>query len=706
VIPEQDRLRILAILTAAFAFVAFGVGQIWALPGSIGLAATGVVLAGAMWQARMISSFLRVFLTIFTVEFIVFGAAVVASGIGWWPSGLAGLLPPSSLPVTVGIFGILVVAVSYIPVIRTITGIADRYFDADTRTTATVGSLVSWSGSERRLAKAAVVFLVLVNQAQVGMAVRLNFFNRDWFNAIQAKDEAAFWSLLFTVFLFWAFILIASSVIEYLVQSALLIRWRRWLTNQYVGDWLGESTHYRMALRGGAADNPDQRIAEDIKQFTDVTYSFSIQLLSQISTLVSFSIILWGISSDFALPGTNIVVPGLLFWVALIYAVFGTGITHLIGRPLIPLFFNQQRFEADFRFSLARLREYAEQVALLEGEPTERRLLMGRFGTVVENFWRIVNRRKLLMIFTSFYGQVSVVIPYVVAAPFYFLGKVQLGTLTQTAGAFGRVETALSFFVDRYVALADYKAVVDRLSTFDEAIGAGRALGREARIKLAEHRLHSVDVQELTLALPDGRRIVSTDGLAFRRGESTLLTGPSGSGKSTLFRAVSGIWPFGEGLILTPAGESMMLLPQRPYIPIGTLINAVVYPSPQGSYDRAAIEDVLRAAGLAAFVERLDEERLWAQTLSMGEQQRLAIARALLAKPDWLFLDEATAALDEPTEAALYRMLAERLPDTTVVSIGHRSTLAAFHDRRVEMRPATEGMFAPVDARAPAEAAQ
>lgn len=703
---EQDRLRILAILAAAFALTAFVAGQVSTIPEGMGLAGTGLVLAAAIWQARTISSFLRIFLTLFTVEYAVFGAAVLASGVGWWPSALAGFLPPSSLPVTVGIFGILVVGVSYIPVIRTITGIADRYFDADTATTARVGSFFRWTGSERRLAKAAVVFLILINQAQVAMTVRLNFFNRDWFNAIQAKDETAFWSLLFTVFLFWAFVLIASSVIEYLVQSALLIRWRRWLTSQYVGDWLGDSTHYRMALRGAAADNPDQRIAEDIKQFTDTTYAFSIQLLSQISTLVSFSIILWGISSDFALPGTNLVVPGLLFWVALVYAVFGTGITHLIGRPLIPLFFNQQRYEADFRFSLARLREYAEQVALLEGEPTERRLLMGRFGTVVDNFWRIVNRRKLLMIFTSFYGQVSVVIPYVVAAPFYFLGKVQLGTLTQTAGAFARVEAALSFFVDRYVSLADYKAVVDRLSTFDDAIAAGRTLGRETRIRLAAHGGDAVEVHDLALALPDGRRIVSADGLAFRRGESALLTGPSGSGKSTLFRAVAGIWPFGEGRILTPAGTSMMLLPQRPYIPIGTLSNAVVYPSSDGSYDRSSIEEALRAAGLSAFVDRLDEERFWAQTLSIGEQQRLAIARALLAKPDWLFLDEATAALDEPTEEAIYRMLAARLPNTTVVSIGHRSTLAAFHERRIDMRPAADGTFTPTDARAPAEAAQ
>jgi putative ATP-binding cassette transporter len=698
-IAEHDRLRILALVTGAFALLALGVGQAAGVAGTLGVAATGLVLAGAMWQARTISTFLRVFLTVFALEYVGFGLMLLLSGVGWWPGALAGALPPPSLTVTVGIFGILVVAVSYIPVIRLITNIADRYFDTSDDTTARVGGLFSWSGRERRLAKAAVVFLILVNQAQVAMSVRLNFFNRDWFNAIQNKDEAAFWSLLFTVFLFWAFILIVSSVVEYLVQSALLIRWRRWLTKQYVGEWLDDGTHYRMSLRGVHADNPDQRIAEDIKQFADTTYAFSIQLLAQVSTLVSFSIILWGISADFTLPGTNIAVPGLLFWVALIYAVFGTGVTHLIGRPLIPLFFNQQRFEADFRFSLARLREYGEQVALLEGEPTEKRLAMGRFATVVENFWRIVNRRKLLMIFTSFYSQVSVVIPYVVAAPFYFLGKVQLGTLTQTAGAFGRVEAALSFFVDRYVSLAEYKAVVDRLASFDAAIAGGRALGRDSAIKISERPGKELAVRDLGLALPDGRNIVGAQRLALRPGETALFTGPSGSGKSTLFRAIAGIWPFGSGAVELPQGARMMLLPQRPYLPMGTLRSAIVYPSTEATHTDAEIADALKAAKLPQLIERIDQEAFWAQTLSIGEQQRLAIARALLAKPDWLFLDEATAALDEPTEKEIYRVLAERLPNTTIVSIGHRSTLTGFHERQIELRPGPDGISAPFDLR-------
>ena len=691
-------MRVLAMVVAAFALVALVAGQGFGLPGTTGLVLTGLLLAAATWRAETISSFLRIFVTIFAVEYVLFGALVLLSAGGVWPSALAAFLPPASLPVTVAIFGVLVVAISFIPVIGSITGIADRYFDTTDETSVRPLPFGPWHGQERRLAQAVVVFLVVLNQAQVAINVRLSFFSRDWFNAIQAKDEASFWSLLLTVFLFWAVIYIATAIIEYIVQSTLMIRWRRWLTNQYVGDWLGQGAHYRIALTGQNADNPDQRIAEDVNQFIGSTYGFSIQLLSQVSTLVSFSIVLWGISDGFTFPGTDIVVPGLLFWIALVYAGVGTALTHLIGRRLIPLNFEQQRYEADFRFSLARLREYSEQVALLEGEPTERRLLMGRFGLVIANFYRIVDVRKRLMAFTAAYGQMSPIIPYIIVAPFYFAGKLDLGRMTQTAGAFARVEGALSFFVDRYVSLADFKAVIDRLTSFDLAIGRARALGRAGpSIEVAERPGEEVRVQGLKLGLPDGRTIVRVGDFRMRPGESVLVTGPSGSGKSTLFRALSGIWPYGEGRIEVPQGASVMLLPQRPYIPVGTLRAAVAYPADESAFDDAAMRDALNAVRLPRLPDRLDEEGLWSQTLSLGEQQRLAIARALLAKPDWLFLDEATASLDEPLEAGIYGLLAERLPGTTVVSIGHRSTLVAMHDRHVAMQPREDGLFEPMD---------
>jgi putative ATP-binding cassette transporter len=363
----------------------------------------------------------------------------------------------------------------------------------------------------------------------------------------------------------------------------------------------------------------------------------------------------------------------------------------------VGLYFQRQRYEADFRFSLARLREYSEQIALLKGERAERRLAMGRFGRIFDNYLQIVDRRKQLMAFTSTYGQISPFIPYIVAAPFYFAGKIQLGVMSQTAGAFSRVEGALNFFVTYYTSLADFKAVLDRLSSFDAAIDQAHAMEHASDIVTAPASAGEIGVAGLELALPDGRVIVTRAQLTFQPGEAVLLSGHSGSGKSTLFRAISGVWPFGEGAISVPAGASVMLLPQKPYIPIGTLRNAVTYPQDAAHFDDAALRKALENALMGPFIERLDEEDNWGQRLSGGEQQRLAVARALLAKPDWLFLDEATSALDEPTEAALYRLLADHLPGTTVVSIGHRSTLAAFHQRRIVMEKNADGAYTPVE---------
>jgi putative ATP-binding cassette transporter len=547
------------------------------------------------------------------------------------------------------------------------------------------------------------VFLVLINQAQVGIEVRLSFFSRDWFNAIQNKDEAAFWYQLFTVFCPWVFVFIASAVTELVVQSTLVIRWRRWLTDYYVNHWLDGHTHYRMSLTGSGADNPDQRISEDISRFIDGgqvgsgIYSFTIVLISKLSSLVSFAVILWTLSANFTLPYTNIAVPGFLFWVALIYAGVGTLLTHLIGQPLVKLSFIRQQYEADFRFSLARLREYAEQVALLGGEDAEQKSLTRSFSAIVRNYFQMISCRKRLTGFTSSYGQISPFIPYIVAAPFYFAGKITLGIMTQTARAFGSVNDSLTFFVTYYVSLADFKSVLDRLTSFDAALERAHAYGTGLHPSGSVMNAgKNLDLAAFTLALPDGRVIVQSSDLQFEEKQSVLLTGPSGSGKSTLFRAISGIWPFGEGTITLPAGSRVMLLPQKPYLPIGTLKAAITYPSQPDDFDDDAVRDVLTAAQLDHFIDNLDVEDIWSQRLSGGEQQRLSLARALLAKPDWLFLDEATAAMEESMEAKIYECLAERLPDTTIVSIGHRTSLAQFHKRYLAMHPAgTTGLFTP-----------
>jgi putative ATP-binding cassette transporter len=676
----------------------------------IGLGVAAAICAVTTYLSCDISSFLKIFAAIFGIETVAFGAAYLLGSTGYWPEAYRAYLMPWEVPLTIAMFGILVYAVAHVPVIKAMTRIADLYYDNDEIGRARLLPGLEYQALERRIATAMVVFLVVVNQVQVAIILRLSFFNRDWFNAIQDKRADDFWQLLLWVFTPWAFIYVASAVIEFVVQSMLIIRWRRWLTNYYVTRWQSAGTHYRMSLGDSGADNPDQRIAEDVNRFIAGgtssaasgygIYSYSILLISTLSSLVSFSFILWTLSGNYDVPFINRPIPGFLFWVALIYAIVGTLVTHVIGRPLVRLYFARQRYEADFRFSLVRLREYAEQIALLRGEPTERANLRGRFGAVISNYVDIVRRRKWLLFFTNMYGQISPIIPYVFTAPFYFAGKIQLGIMTQTASAFGRVEAALTFFVNYYVELADFKSVLDRLTSFENAIERGLTLGTAPpRIEIAEGQADGLKIENLNLKLPQGNTIVTVPSLNLRPGETTLVTGPSGSGKSTLFRALAGIWPFGEGRVSMPAGKSLMLLPQRPYIPVGTLRGAIAYPAEPSAYDDGTIKQALIAVRLPHLIGRLDEEAHWAQVLSLGEQQRVAIARALLAKPDWLFLDEATAALDEDLEEDVYRLLAERLTKTTIVSIGHRSTLRAFHKRRIEMRPAQGGAFAPADAR-------
>ncbi|MFV0280024.1 MAG: ABC transporter ATP-binding protein/permease [Rhodoblastus sp.] len=651
--------------------------------------------------SQRISAFMKIFVAIFSTETIAFGLAVIALRADTWPERFKDFSPPESLPLTVAMFSILVFVVARLKVMREPLRIADLYFTQGDAGVARIWPFGAYTALERRIAVAMITTLVLINQTQVAITVRLSFFNRDWFNAIQNKDAATFWKLLFWVFVPWAFVYITSAIIEFVLQSMLIIRWRRWLTDFYVHRWLGGHTHYRMSLAGAGADNPDQRIAEDVSRFIigggdgDGIYTYSIQLIATLSSLVSFSIVLWELSGNYAIPGTEVVIPGLLFWVALIYAAFGTLITHLIGRSLVGLYFERQKVEADFRFSLARLREYAEQIALLSGERAEQSALGGKFGAVIANYLRIVTQRKKLMAFTATYGQISPIIPYIFTAPFYFAGKIQLGVMTQTAGAFGRVEGALTFFVNNYTSLAGFTSVVQRLSSFDMAIKSAedaRAAGPNLRLSPGGGPMNA---QNVSIALPDGQVIVRTGELAFRKGESALIMGPSGSGKSTLLRATSGIWPHGAGEIHVPEGERVLVMPQRPYLPNGTLREAVSYPAEPGAYSDADVRAALKAACLEDFADHLDDVDMWSQRMSGGEQQRLAIARALLAKPQWLVLDEATAALDEQLEAKVYRAIFEQLPGTTVISIGHRSTLRDLHKRHLVLEKQTDGASAP-----------
>ncbi len=532
--------------------------------------------------------------------------------------------------------------------------------------------------------------VIAIELSIVAIQVILNEWYNRFYNTLQDHNWPAFVSAIL-FFCVLAAIYTVLAVYQNYLNLWLQIRWRRWMTQTYLRQWLNTANHYRMQLLGDAADNPDQRIADDLQMFVQYTLSISVGLLNAFVSLCSFVVILWMLSASAPLHlfGSSFAIPGYLVWAALIYAVIGTWLTHLIGWPLIPLNFQQQRFEADFRFNLVRTRENAEQVAALRGEAAERERHLNRFSQIVTNWMAIMQRQKQLTFFTQSYSQASVIFPYLVVSPAYFSGAMQLGGLMQTGSAFNSVQSALSYFVNAYQQIAQYRAVVTRLSGFEDAIEAGRAaaLTQPAIEVLPRRGSSAIAIDRLHVRLPNGAPLVNAEQIALPAGERVLVTGPSGAGKSTLFRAIAGIWPFGSGHVTVPEDAKIMLLPQRPYYPVATLAAAVSYPAKAGTFDNSRVAEVLSAVGLPQLIERLGEEAHWNRMLSIGEQQRLAIARALLHAPDYLLLDEATASLDEPAEAALYRVLQDRLKGTTIVSIGHRSTLGAFHRRRVELVP-------------------
>ncbi len=541
---------------------------------------------------------------------------------------------------------------------------------------------------EKRSAWALLITIVAMNLAMVGMLVVLSYWNNAFYNTFQTKDWNAFLSLLFAYqrtesgllmpgFVYIATVYIVIAVYARYLQQWLNIRWRRWLTSRFIHEWLSDQAYYRIGLRSAGSgvndgtDNPDQRVSEDVRDFVSSTLSLGIDLLSNVVTIFSFMGVLWGLSGPITLLG--ITIPGYLVWVALIYAILGTIVTHYVGRPLALLNFAQQRFEANFRFGLVRVRENTEGVALYRGEGEETSGLLSRFSDIYANFYAIMKRTKLLNSVVVGYSQVSGIFPIVVMAPRLFFGTLTLGALFQTVGAFSRVQGALSWVIESYSSLAEYRATTERLATFGRAIESARAsaaVGRSAGVSEAASASPDLVLDDVTLSLPDGSTLLDHVRLDFPRGRNTVISGRSGTGKSTLFRAIAGIWPFAQGTIRRPSGTSLFL-PQRPYIPLGTLRHAVCYPSAPDGFDQARVEAALRDAGLGVLVGALDDDAPWGQRLSGGEQQRLAVARALLLRPDWLFLDEATANLDPESEAALLRTLRERLPGTTMVSITH-----------------------------------
>ena len=548
-----------------------------------------------------------------------------------------------------------------------------------------------WTSEDRWAARGLLLGVVLLTLAMVYLTVLLNQWNNTFYSALQDKNMPAFRGQLFRVtYLITIFIFLA--VYQVYLNQMLEIRWRRWLTDRYLRAWLTDGAYYRMQLQATETDNPDQRIAEDVQLLAAHTLGLFTGGLRATVTLVTFVAILWWLSGSLTVTVGEFAIhlPGYMVWVAVLYAILGTWVTDWLGRPLVQLNFDRQRYEADFRFSLVRFRENTEGVALYRGEADEFRGFRQRFEDVVRNWWGIMLRQKRMTYFTSGYGLGAWIVPSIVAAPRYFRGELGLGGLMQTSQAFQQVQDALSFFVQSYKEIAAWCAVVERLAGFErtlERVHRQAASGFRRVEGLATH----LTVAGVDLYRPDGQVLMANINFSLRRGDTVLLSGASGSGKSTIVRAIAGIWPFGRGEIRAARDARILFLPQRPYLPIGVLRDVVSYPMPASGVDDGTLREALEVVGLTELAVRLDETSHWALRLSPGEQQRIAFARALVQKPDWLFLDEATSAVDEATETRLYRLVRERLAETTVFSIGHRATLHAFHTRRLVVQLAGNG---------------
>ncbi|MDA8125940.1 MAG: ABC transporter ATP-binding protein/permease [Deltaproteobacteria bacterium] len=537
-----------------------------------------------------------------------------------------------------------------------------------------------WTSDQRAAAWGLLAVVVGLNLGIVYISVLFNRWMNGFYNAIQNLDKAGFIKALYD-FTWIAAAFIAVAVYMLYLNQLLQIRWRTWLTERYLNEWLARQTYYRIQIFEQTTDNPDQRISEDINALVNLTLNLGLGLLRAVVTLGSFIFILWGISGPLTIPlnGTQIVIPGYMVWAALLYAIVGTWLTMRVGGPLIMLNFNQQRLEADFRYSLVRLRENSESVAIYGGESREKAGFRERFMAVVANFRQIMLRQKRLTWLTSGYNQLSVIFPLLVASPRFFAGQIQLGGLMQISNAFGEVHRSLSFIVDSFVGIAEWKAVVERLLGFTETMDRVQSLRSLEKIRRTETPEGRLEIEGLNVQLPDGKVLSRKLSFILKRGDSLVVTGPSGCGKSTLLRVLAGIWPYGDGAVAIPEAKNLMFLSQKPYLPLGTLREALYYPGAVRPDDRE-IGALLQLCNLTHLEGHLDEPGNWSQMLSPGEQQRIAFARVFLLKPTHVFLDEATASLDETMEAFLYGALKERLPDTVLVSVGHRSTILDRHD--------------------------
>ncbi len=537
-----------------------------------------------------------------------------------------------------------------------------------------------WSSEEKWKARGLLAVVIAMNFAMVYLLVQLNEWYQIFWDALQNYEEERFFPLLGR-FSAIAFIYIMIAVYAVYLRQMLQIKWRTWMTENYLRSWMGGQIYYRLQ---DATDNPDQRISEDIGQFVNLSLALLIDFLKQMTTLAAFGVVLWNLSGSFTfnLGGTEIVIAGYMFWFSLIYSGVGTFFAHKVGRKLIGLNFDQQKYEADFRFSMMRVRENSESIAFYRGEPNELEGFNLKFSNVIKNYWQLMKKTKHLNFYSNGYAQLAVIVPLLMAAPRYFSKEIQLGGLMQISSAFGRVQDALSFFVNAYDTLATLAAVINRLAGFTEHMDDAKKI----RSSVTTATAPELKISALNVSLPTGRELLKKLSLQLENSKSLLVTGASGCGKSTLLRTLAGIWAHASGEISLPENSRVMFLPQKPYLPLGTLRRALIYPSAEkNSPPDDALKKILRLVDLPALIDKLDAAEDWSRILSLGEQQRLAFARVILSKPDYIFLDEATSALDEPREIEMYELLREELPKVTIVSVGHRSTLFKLHDTELNL---------------------
>ena len=564
--------------------------------------------------------------------------------------------------------------------------------------------------TEWKSAWALLIVVIGLSLAGVYVAVLINSWYGDFYNALQKKDLTLtpvtiagheFFTLnlffyLMGTFTLPAFLSIIIGVYRIYLQQVLEIRWRRWMTHCLIDRWLGNRAYYRLQLRDYGTDNPEQRIDADVASFVGDTLALSLSLLRNVVNLVSFAIVLWGLSGPVSLmlAGMEIVIPGYMLWIAIAYALVGSVVTFLIGRPLVPANFDLQRFNADFRFRMTRIRENAESIALFTGEQRERDGLEVSFLRVWHNYWRIMILSKRLNWFGSFYDQLAIVFPLLVAAPRYFAGSIEFGVIFQVSNAFGRVQDSLSWFVTVFQSLASWKATSNRLVTFADALGQIEHEAQQQDLSIEQRGSPAILLTASDISVPTGRTLMRDARIEIAPGDKMLIAGPSGSGKTTLFRVLAGLWPFAKGSLTIPKGARILFLSQKPYLPLGTLREAVAFPARPGAFSDVEVKAVLEDVRLPQLITRLDETDNWSMSLSVGEQQRIAIARVLLNKPDWLFLDEATSALDAEHEAHAYTLVTERLPHATLVSIAHRPEVARYHRQRLVIDPQAKSVRA------------